>query len=169
MFRPMHLTLAALAFPLMSTAGHADLSVRFIEGAPKDRFEIKNVGACAVTASTLTLDLTTSQGALIFDVTGNGAGVEVFQPFEVVAGREALTTLPTIVDGQNSLDLPIATLGSGESITFTVDVDDTLGAREITVTGAEISGATVKLVGAEPPQMTRFDTQAKALVTGLTC
>jgi len=169
MLRPMQLTLAALALPLLSTAGHADLSVRFIEGAPKDRFEIKNVGACAVTASTLTLDLTTSQGALIFDVTGSGAGVEVFQPFEVIAGREALTTLPTIVDGQNSIDLPIATLGAGASIAFTIDVDDTLGAREITVTGSEISGATVQLVGADVPQSALFGSDAQAQVTGLTC
>ena len=169
MFRPMHLTLAALALPLLSTAGHADLSVRFIEGAPKDRFEIKNVGACAVTASTLTLDLTTSQGALIFDVTGSGAGVEVFQPFEVIAGREALTTLPTIVDGQNSIDLPIATLGAGARIAFTIDVDDTLGAREITVTGSEFSGATVKLVGAGVPQSAMFGSDAQAQVIGLTC
>lgn len=165
----MPLTLAALALPRLSTAGLADLSVRFIEGAPKDRFEIRNVGACAVTASTLTLDLTTSQGALIFDVTGSGVGVEVFQPFEVIAGREALTTLPTIVDGQNSIDLPISTLGSGASIAFTIDVDDTLGAREITVTGSEISGATVKLVGADAPQSSLFGSDALAQVTGLTC
>lgn len=169
MLRPMQLTLAALALPLLSTAGHADLSVRFIEGAPKDRFEIRNVGACAVTASTLTLDLTTSQGALIFDVTGSGAGVEVFQPFEVIAGRETLTTLPTIVDGQNSIDLPIATLGAGASIAFTIDVDDTLGAREITVTGSEISGATVQLVGADVPQSALFGSDAQAQVTGPTC
>jgi hypothetical protein len=169
MFRPMHLTLAALALPPLSTAGLADLSVRFIEGAPKDRFEIKNFGACAVTASTLTLDLTTSQGALIFDVTGSGAGVEVFQPFEVIDGREALTTLPNIVDGQNSIDLPISTLGSGASIAFTIDVDDTLGAREITVTGSEISGATVKLAGADVPQSALFGFDAQAQVTGLSC
>ncbi len=169
MFRPMHLTLAALALPLLSTAGLADLTVRFIEGAPKDRVEIKNVGACALTASTLTLDLTTSQGALIFDVTGSGAGIEIFQPFEVVAGREALTTLPTLVDGQNSIDLPISTLGSGASIAFTIDVDDTLGGREITVTGSEISGAKVKLVGADVPQSAFFGSDAQAKVTGLSC
>ena len=169
MFPKITVAAAALALPFTAVMGQADLHVRFIEGAPTDRFEITNQSACAISGSTIMLDLAPSQGALIFDVTAAGAGVEVFQPFEIIAGREALTTLPTIQDGQNAVDLPISTLGSGESIAFTIDVDDTLGAREITVTDAEISGATVKLVGTGSPQMARFDADAKAQVTGLTC
>ncbi|MCP4824563.1 MAG: aggregation factor core [Shimia sp.] len=169
MFPKITVAAAALTLPFTAATGQADLHVRFIEGAPKDRFEITNHSACTISSSTITLDLASSQGALIFDVTGNGAGVEVFQPFEIVSGREALATLPTILDGQNAVDLPISTLVSGASIAFTIDVDDTLGAREVTVTGSEISGATVKLVGSDAPQRARFDTEAKAQVTGLTC
>lgn len=169
MFHKMSIAAAALALPFTAVVGQADLHVRFVEGAPKDRFEITNHGACAISSSTITLDLTTSQGALIFDVTSNGAGVEVFQPFEIVAGRDALVTLPTIVDGQSTVELPISALDTGASIAFTIDVDDTLGAREITVTGSEISGATVQLVGADARQTAAFDTEAKAQVTGPTC
>lgn len=160
---------AVFALPLTAATGQADLHVRFIEGAPKDRFEITNQSACAISGSTLTLDLAPSLGALIFDVTDSGAGVEVFQPFEIVAGRDALAAVPSILDGQNSVDLPISTLSSGASIAFTIDVDDTLSAREITVTGSEISGATVKLISSDGPQTARFGSDAKAQVTGLTC
>lgn len=169
MFSKMTVGAAAFTLPLTAVTGQADLHVRFVEGAPKDRFEITNQGACAISSSTITLDLAPSQGALVFDVTASGAGVEVFQPFEIIAGQESLATLPTVADGQNAVDLPISTLGSGETIAFTIDVDDTLGAREITVTGAEISGATVKLIGTDGPQMALFDKNAKAQVTGLTC
>ncbi|MFY0660372.1 MAG: aggregation factor core [Shimia sp.] len=154
---------------MLVAAGHAELSVRFIEGAPKDRFEIKNQGACALPASTITLDLSTSQGALIFDVTDRGAGVEVFQPFEIVAGQGAFTSMPTIVDGQNTVDLTVSSLSPGASIAFTIDVDDTLGAREITVTGSEISGAMVRLVGDAGPQTALFGSDATASVSGLSC
>lgn len=169
MFPNISVAAAVFALPLTATTGQADLHVRFIEGAPKDRFEITNRSACAISGSTLTLDLAPSQGALIFDVTGSGAGVEVFQPFEIVSGRGALSTLPTILDGQNAVDLPISTLSSGASIAFTIDVDDTRGTREITVTGFEISGATVKLVSTDGPQVARFGSDAKAQVTGLSC
>ncbi len=169
MISKMTVAAAVLALPLTAATGQADLHVRFIEGAPKDRFEITNQSACAISSSTLTLDLAPSQGALIFDVTGSSAGVEVFQPFEIVSGRGALSTLPTILDGQNAVDLPISTLASGASIAFTIDVDDTLGAREITVTGSEISGAMVKLISSNGPQMARFGSDAKAQVTGLAC
>ncbi|MGR3634314.1 MAG: aggregation factor core [Shimia sp.] len=165
----MTVAVAALVLPLTAGVGQADLHLRFVEGAPKDRFEITNHSACALTSSTITLDLAPSQGALIFDVTGSGAGVEVFQPFEIVSGRDAFAALPTVKDGQNSVDLSIATLDPGKSIAFTIDVDDTLGAREITVTGSEISGATVQLEGMKGKSSAQFDTQATAQITGLTC
>jgi hypothetical protein len=53
----------------------AAIGVRFIEGAPKDRF----------------------------DVTGTGAGIEMFQPFELVVGPEALATRPKVVDGERGI------------------------------------------------------------------
>jgi hypothetical protein len=169
MFRSLQLACTVLVFNLLTTVTHAELSVRFIEGAPKDRFEMKNEGACALAASVIRLDLSTSQGALIFDVTDSGAGVEVFQPFQVVAGQEAFASFPTVVDGQNTVDLHISNLSPGSKIAFTIDVDDTLGAREITVTGSEIAGATVQHIGATRQKTAQFDTQAKAEILGISC
>ncbi|MGR3636402.1 MAG: aggregation factor core [Shimia sp.] len=169
MFRVLNSAFAAFVFSLLATMGHADLSVRFVEGAPKDRFEIKNVGACALTASTIQLDLSTSRGALIFDVSNSGAGVEVFQPFEVVSGQDAFAEMPSVVDGQNAVDLKISKLNPGANIAFTIDVDDTLGAREITVTGSEIAGATVTQIGTDGRTTAQFDSQARAQVADISC
>lgn len=154
---------------LATSPALADLSARFVEGAPKDRFEIRNTGSCDIAAATVRLDLSTSQGQLIFDVTGSGAGVEVFQPFDVVEGRAALATLPVVTDGQNMLDLNISKLEPGSAIAFTIDVDDTLGAREITVTGSEISGGTVHLTHGGTSGSAEFTSAAKAELSIARC
>lgn len=122
---------------------HADIEVRFQEGAPKDRFTITNTSACPLGALDVTIDLSGSSAGLVFDVTAQGAGVEVFQPFELVAGRENLATTPQVRDGDNAVTLELSRLGQGQSVAFTIDVDDTIGAREITVSRAEITGASV--------------------------
>ncbi len=143
----MNISMRALcAASLLTSVGiasvaQADLRVSFDEGAPKDRFRIENTGACAISEASLVLDLSSSQGGLIFDVTGRGEGVEVFQPFELVEGADALAGMPTVVDGQTEIRLDIVTLPPEAAIAFTIDVDDTRGQRAITVTGAEIEGA----------------------------
>lgn len=125
---------------VISSASLADLEVQFIEGAPKDRFVITNVSDCALIAGQFKIDFTTSNAGLIFDVTDSGAGVEVFQPFEVTAGVQNLVTQPSILDGDQRAILDISGLGMNESIAFTIDVDDTNGTRAITVADSEISG-----------------------------
>lgn len=136
--------LLATAIGFLSTGPlHAGLEVRFVEGAPKDQFIVNNVGHCDLSASTLSLDLSPSSGRLIFDVSEAGAGVEVFQPLEFTNGAEALLDVPSVVDGQDFIEIQIASLKAGSNIAFTIDVDDTIGQREITVSGAEIAGATV--------------------------
>jgi len=69
------------------TFAKTTIEVRFIESAPKDRFIIKNIGECNLSEFTFSIDLTESVGKLIFDTTEAGAGVEVFQPFEIVSGN----------------------------------------------------------------------------------
>ena len=121
----------------------ADLQVRFDEGAPKDRFTISNTDSCSLGATAITIDLRGSPYGLIFDVTGRGAGVEVFQPFELSQGGEYLNAYPEVLDGDNQLTLDLNGLAAGASLSFTIDVDDTANNREITVSGAEIMGAGV--------------------------
>lgn len=77
----------AVAF-ILAVPAMADVQVEFVEGAPKDRFVLHNASDCGLTAATVLLDLSSPQGGLIFDVTGAGEGVEVFQPFEMVSRSE---------------------------------------------------------------------------------
>ena len=137
-------TLAAAAM-LMAAQAQADIRVQFDEGAPKDRFTITRVGECDLGASVVVLDLSESPSGLIFDVSESGQGVEVFQPFELVAGADHLTSQPTVRDGDQAIRLPLASLQRGDAVAFTIDVDDTGGGREITVSDSEIEGAVVRV------------------------
>lgn len=137
------LTIAAGVYACATSLAVADMAVKFDEGAPKDRFTFENNGACTIANAKVMLDLSGSKSGLIFDVTGKGAGVEVFQPLELVSGANALRGVPTVKDGDNQITLNISQLDAGKSISFTIDVDDTMGGREITVSGSEISGARV--------------------------
>ena len=128
---------------LISGAALADVVVEFDEGAPKDRFTILNAGDCALNEVKLTIDLSTSAAGLIFDITARGAGVQVFQPLELVTGHALLGEVPDVADGDNSIALNVTSFTPGAEIAFTIDVDDTVGTREITVSGAEIEGAKV--------------------------
>lgn len=143
----------------------ADLDVRFDEGAPKDRFSFVNTGGCAIRNAILTLDLGGSAAGLIFDVTASGAGVEVFQPLEIVDGKSALSTIPRVRDGDNRLAFEVAELAPGAAIAFTIDVDDTIGAREITVSNSEILGARVLLEYGGTLSDAAFETGARTKVS----
>ena len=159
-------TLLSLA---LATPAAADLTMRFSEGAPKDRFTLTNNGACALPVMTVTLDLGTAPAGLIFDVTASGAGVEVFQPFELVAGADLLREVPVILDGDASITLPLRGLGAGQSVAFTIDVDDTGGGREITVNGSEIAGASLRAEIEGKTQTGTFTTNAVATVSTAAC
>jgi len=163
------LALSGLAALCLATPSFADVQVQFIEGAPKDRFTVKNVGACALGAGELTIDFAASDAGLIFDVTNTGAGVEVFQPFEVTAGAQYLTALPTFSDGDQRATLSMAGLGQDEMIAFTIDVDDTNGTREITVTDSEIRGATISLVTNKAEYSTIMDANAQVVINTPAC
>ena len=137
------LSAAVIGTIAFSSPALADIRVEFIEGAPKDRFELTNFSDCDIGAGIFKIDFTSSNAGLIFDVSGSGAGVEVFQPFELTSGAEFLNTLPTISDGDQLAVLDISGLETNASIAFTIDVDDTRGARAITVSDSEIGGTTV--------------------------
>ena len=154
---------------MLGTAAHADLQVTFYEGAPKDRVEIVNAGTCVLARSALLIDLSESQGRLIFDVTASGQGVEVFQPFEIVERENSLASVPTVIDGQQQIELEIDSLAPGEIIAFTTDVDDTIGQREITVTGSEFSGATATFRGGSGQVTARFLTGPEVSIPMPTC
>ena len=154
---------------LGAMSAQADVAVSFSEGAPKDRFTLTNTGDCALPQGRVIVDLGTAPAGLIFDVTAAGAGVEVFQPFDVVAGGDALSSLPRVADGDSAVTLDIKGLAKGKSIAFTIDVDDTAGGREITVNGSEIAGATIKATFNGVNTMATFDKSAKARASTAAC
>lgn len=157
-------TLAAI----LTSSAFADVEARFIESAPKDRFVFDNTGACALTDITIVLDLSQSAAGLIFDTTATGAGVEVFQPFELVRGADLVPSAPVVVDGQSSVTLTVPTFPKGAQIAFTVDVDDTLPASalgQIRVSGSEIKGAVLRVGSAEG----RFDNTGATVVATPAC
>jgi len=84
----MKLTLLSAAVMCVAIPALADVTVRFEESAPKDRFTITNDGPCPMGEVAVVIDLGASAAGLIFDVTGTGAGVSVFQPMELVRGQE---------------------------------------------------------------------------------
>lgn len=141
MHRTLLAGLFALTLPAIAAAG--GLTVRFVEGAPTDRFEIVNATGCETGALQVQIDLTNSAGALIFDTTGTGAGVSVFQPFRVTEGPLALAS-GTVRDGDRVLVVALDGLAAGQKAAFTIDVDDTLvGSDQTRVMGGELAGAKV--------------------------
>ncbi|MFL4469083.1 aggregation factor core [Tateyamaria armeniaca] len=134
------------AFCVASPALAADLTVTFRDGAPRDRFTLSYDGSCAAPAMQVDIDLGTAPAGLIFDITGAGAGVEVFQPLEWVVGTARTSALS---DGDTVVSLELDTLAPGETLAFTVDIDDTTSTRQITVDGSEMKGATLRAGGQE--------------------
>jgi hypothetical protein len=143
---------------LLAAPALADLRVEFREGAPKDRFVVVNDGVCALPAQVVSIDLGPSAGRLIFDTTGAGAGVEVFQPLDVTDGAAFLAVQPSARDGQTRLDLSLKALPAGARVELTTDLDDTVGQRAITVSGSEITGAVLTTASATA----QFDASASA-------
>ena len=136
--------IALVTATLAASPVFADISVRFIESAPKDRFVFVN-GGCPLSQVAVEIDLTGSNGSLIFDVTAAGAGVEVFQPVEVQS--DAVTLIPA-TDGDQKLLFRIDNFAAGAQVVISADLDDVLinGALgQIRVADDELSGTAVRM------------------------
>lgn len=166
------LTMTA-AMLLATTPAFGDIAVRFTESAPKDRFRITNLSTCPTGPLEVVIDLTGSSAGLIFDTTGRGAGVSVFQPFELIAGAEQVEAVSDITDGDSLAVLGLSNLPGKAHVAFTIDVDDTLAAStngQTMISGSEISGARVSLrVGSAAPVEARFDADGTATVPWQAC
>jgi len=140
-----------ILFSLITAFSHgasANITIAFFEGAPKDRFVISNAGGCLLESLVVKIDLRQTEGKLIFDTTAAGEGVEVFQPFETTDGVIMLIGKNRVDDGQTYLDLAIDQLAPSKSVSFTIDVDDTLKNSElgnIRVSRSEIQGGEVAI------------------------
>ncbi|QUJ75574.1 aggregation factor core [Sulfitobacter albidus] len=154
----------SLAFLLLS-AGAAQAAcdgptLRFVESAPRDRFEL-TVGAAALTA--VAVDLRGSAGRLIFDTEDGGTGVEVFQPLRDEGGTQA----GSVADGAEAVRVALRAATPGTRAAFSIDVDDRNTASDlgqIRVTGSEMAGARVTFEAADGSTLTaRFDDSNRAV------
>lgn len=164
---------SALLICMTSASVFANVEIQFRDGAPKDKFTISNNSQCTLQDIQLNIDLTDSLGALIFDTTASGQGVEVYQPFEVTKGSITLASTNTVKDGDKQLPLFIQSIQANETASFTIDVDDTLTNSElgnIRVTSSEIANGTASLTlkGSETIKAT-FDNNGKAMVSIANC
>ncbi|MEY1554848.1 hypothetical protein AB3Y40_04355 [Yoonia sp. R2331] len=157
--------LIPLILVLTPLAANADVTVTFVEGAPKDQFILENQG-CDLGTFDLTINLAAAPAGLIFDVTGSGAGVEVLQPVEVVTGA---VTMTDVADGDQVLTLTITDFDAGSVAIISADIDDTQAAGalgQIRVAGSEIAGATL----ASPNgNLAEFDDMARAVLPTPDC
>lgn len=159
----------AIGAGLISTAAMADIQIRFQESAPKDRFTITNTSGCDLGTFEIEIDLGPSVGKLVFDTTGSGAGVEVFQPFEIAGGAIELMS-GTVKDGDTTLSLRLANLSPGGAAAFTIDVDDTLtnsDLGQIRIAGGEIAGSRARLTMGDAPPIEATFTNGNAAVLAL--
>ncbi len=120
------------------------LVVDFQEGAPKDRFTFTNASDPGWSVTDVEMDLGPSQGRLIFDVTGRGAGVSVFQPYEEAGGSAAIAARSLVSDGDRLLSIAFARFMPGDGYAFTIDLDDTVGTAPTIVSGSEIAGGALR-------------------------
>lgn len=166
---------AAAALPLLLAAIPAGADVRavFIEGAPKDRFVISNTSACPTGALEVTIDLAPSAAGLVFDTTPQGAGVNVSQPFELVAGAAHVTAVSTVSDGDRRAVLEISDIPGKGEVAFTIDVDDSLPSSAngpTRILNSEMSGAQLQIrAGGAPPITAPFDQTGQATAPWEAC
>lgn len=152
----------SIAIACTAVPAAADLTARFYEGAPTDRFELEYSGACLLSDLVVKIDLGASAAGLILDVTARGAGVSVYQPLTVVAGEDLLSEVPAVQDGDTLITLPVSQLDTGDWIAFTLDVDDTKGSGPTMISGAEITGAQISVESAYGRSTADFDEEAIA-------
>lgn len=166
------IVLAAAALYVCQPAT-ANMDIAFVESAPKDWFSLTNSSTCVLERLTMTVDLSNTAGKLIFDTTSAGEGVDVYQPFEKREGDVRLTSAETVLDGEKTLSVLIENLSPGQSVSFTIDVDDTLAESElgnIRVSGSEIEGGVVSLsMGSLPEVSSTFDSKAMATLPSPIC
>jgi len=157
---------------MLSSQAAAQIEVSYVDSAPTDIFEIRNLSACPSGMMEVTIDLQGSDAGLLFDTTPTGVGVEVSQPFVLTRGAEYLTAVPQVSDGARQLTLSVTDLPGQSVIGFTIDVDDTLeqsGNGQIRVSGFEMAGASVRLTGDAVAETAPFDETGQATLSLNTC
>lgn len=121
-----------------------------------DDFLIRNTSDFAAQITQITIDLSTTTVAAVFDTANFGGGTNPAFAFSTSSVDPSATTV-TVADGGTTLVIDFGSFDAGEDFTFSIDVDNTTptGIGEPTlqrreVTGAEFEGATIQVVFSWP-------------------
>lgn len=134
----------ALLLCLARPAFGEGLDVRFQDGAPFDRLTVFNQG-CPLSAATITLDFTSSNGRIVIDTHYGGLGSR--DPSDVIL-QEGNATVRPVADGDRILRIDTESIPALSAITVSMDVDDTISSFEdarVYADGSEIAGATIQI------------------------
>jgi len=105
-------------------------------------------------------------------VTGAGAGVEVFQPLDVVDQNPLVLAISEISDGDQTLDIGLDEMTPGAKIRVTFDMDDTLtnsSLGQIRVSRSEIEGASAMTNLAIDTPSAQFDAEGVVVIPQPAC
>jgi len=159
-------TLSTALMLLAPSTALADLVASFTEASPVDLIVVENRSACDLYDFGLQIDLRGSAGGLVFDITEGGAGASIYQPFEILEGREAVRSFAPVRDGDRVASILFGTLEANRRVIFTVDIDDTAADSswgQTVIDGPEIAGATLILtMTGEAPKTAVFQPDGKA-------
>ncbi|MBO6518788.1 MAG: hypothetical protein JJ900_12180 [Rhodospirillales bacterium] len=152
------------------------VEIDFYESSP-DIMSIHNRSEEAWSLVSLTFNLGTSAGSLIFDTVFGGAGENIPSDFDIIGGTARLAATPKVSDGDVVLLMLFASFGPGQNLEFTVDLDDRLVDSvlgQAIVVGSEIAGARVDGILRDPkgndmPVRGIFNDKAQAQLTSLSC
>ncbi len=152
------------------------IEIDFYESGP-DIMSIHNRSEEAWSLVSLTFNLSTSAGSLIFDTAFGGAGENSPSDFDIIGGNARLAATPRVSDGDTVLVMLFASFGPGQHLEFTVDLDDRLVNSvlgQAIVVGSEIAGARVDGTLRDPkgndmPVRGIFNDKAQAQLTSLSC
>ena len=140
---------------LLPSAALADLAVTFIEASPSDLFIVENLNDCEYYDFGMQIDLRSSAGGLLFDISEGGAGASVYEPFGIAEGRDSVRSFAPVTDGDRVASILFDRLEGRGRVIFTVDVDDTLPEGlygQTVIDSSEIVGAMIVIttVGQDP-------------------
>lgn len=152
------------------------IDIQYYESAP-DVISIHNRSEQAWSLTTLTFNLTTSRGAVIFDTAFGGPGENESQAFEIVSGTARIIGEPSVTDGGSVLLMLFAAFGPGTHLDFAIDLDDRLTPSPLgqtVVVGEEIQGGEVTGIlrspeGNDIDVRGVFTDKSQAQLTALTC
>ncbi len=136
---------AALLTPDTARACGPLIEINYLE-TDGDVMTIRNRSEQSWALESLTFNMTTSRGSIIFDTLYGGPGSNAARDFYVISGNGKLLAPPLVEDGGSVMLMSFIDFGPGHEIDFAIDLDDRMSQSimgNAYVTGEEIMGGEV--------------------------